>query len=115
MKRISIVAILVSVLTVGVAAFLFCSALLFAPRISSARLMNVPQERLERLVRAGDIEALRTDFDRVVRAVNAGLVATDNLMTNLMTLSILTLVSFSLNGLAWFGERRARGRKPPAD
>ncbi|MBL9145491.1 MAG: hypothetical protein JNM99_17575 [Verrucomicrobiaceae bacterium] len=93
MKLISIAAILVSILTLCVAVFLLCSASSVAPSLSSAHLRDMPQQRLERLIKAGDVESLRTDFDRLVKAVNEGLDATENLMINLRTLSFFTLLS----------------------
>lgn len=117
MKLLSFIAASISALTACLAAFLLCASNLYVSRLTKLHFEDMPQTRVERLVKAGDVDGLRADFDRALTACNASFDATANVATNLRTLSFFTLLSVCLSSLAWWKASRASRAqdKVPAD
>jgi len=107
MKMLSLAAAAVGVVTACLAGFFFSVTVIYSSQVATLHLSDMPQTRLERLVKTGDVDGLRADFDRVVKTSNASIAAASNLMVNLRTLSFFTLLSLLLSALVWWKGRAA--------
>ena len=92
-KGLSFLAVAVGVLTACLAGFFLAVSVMYSSRVAKLHLSDMPQTRLERLVKTGYVDGLRADFDRVVATTNASMATTDNRMVNMRTPRARSLVS----------------------